>query len=295
MDVMDDLDAATNVATSDGHHAAERDLYATRGAIRTWGRKAASRSHPPGETTSGIERTRHLDLVRCASDGCLRAGARLRVRSSTLDRPGRPRGVARVTTRNHRNGAETVAGLPISTWSYEAQGSDVRHIGPMAQDFARAFGVGDDERHITSIDADGVALAAIKGLNERVEALDGGSPTPGAGPEASGCRSRPPRCPHCGARLDHGGGARRGARAALERPPRRPAGRDLTSPGRAAGPPGPAVGSAAAPGRSLRAACFRFPGACKRVRHRATDTRCGRAPVATWRDVLVGQTLAFAA
>jgi hypothetical protein len=86
---------------------------------------------------------------------------------------------------------EKLAELPVSTWSYEAQGSGVRHIGPMAQDFARAFGVGEDERHITSIDADGVALAAIKGLNERVEALGGGAPTPGDGPEASGLSIAP--------------------------------------------------------------------------------------------------------
>ncbi len=34
----------------------------------------------------------------------------------------------------------------------------------MAQDFYAAFGVGEDDRHITSIDEDGVALAAIKAL-----------------------------------------------------------------------------------------------------------------------------------
>ncbi len=75
-----------------------------------------------------------------------------------------------------------LASVPISEWSYRAQGPSIRHIGPMAQDFRRAFGVGEDPRHITSIDADGVALAAIKGLNERVEALGGkATTTPGAG------------------------------------------------------------------------------------------------------------------
>jgi hypothetical protein len=38
----------------------------------------------------------------------------------------------------------------------------------MAQDFYRAFGVGEDRRHIASVDADGVALAAIKGLNREL-------------------------------------------------------------------------------------------------------------------------------
>jgi hypothetical protein len=65
-----------------------------------------------------------------------------------------------------------VAQLPISRWSYKSE-RGVRHVGPMAQDFYAAFGVGEDEKHITSIDEDGVALAAIKALHARVGALDG--------------------------------------------------------------------------------------------------------------------------
>ncbi len=64
---------------------------------------------------------------------------------------------------------EAVTEMPISTWNYTAQEPSIRHIGPMAQDFYAAFNVGEDERHITTIDADGVALAAIQGLNEVVE------------------------------------------------------------------------------------------------------------------------------
>jgi trimeric autotransporter adhesin len=58
---------------------------------------------------------------------------------------------------------------PISTWSYIAQGQGVRHIGPMAQDFAASFGLGENDTTISTIDADGVALAAIQGLNARLE------------------------------------------------------------------------------------------------------------------------------
>jgi trimeric autotransporter adhesin len=54
--------------------------------------------------------------------------------------------------------------LPIEAWRYKTE-SGVRHVGPMAQDFYAAFGVGVDDRHITSIDEDGVALAAIKALH----------------------------------------------------------------------------------------------------------------------------------
>lgn len=45
-----------------------------------------------------------------------------------------------------------------------SQSEDIQHIGPMAQDFHAAFSVGDDERTISTIDPDGVALAAIQEL-----------------------------------------------------------------------------------------------------------------------------------
>jgi len=59
---------------------------------------------------------------------------------------------------------DKVAALPVSVWSYTSE-HGVRHVGPMAQDFYAAFRVGEDDRHITSIDEDGVALAAIKALH----------------------------------------------------------------------------------------------------------------------------------
>ena len=56
----------------------------------------------------------------------------------------------------------------MSGWNYKSQDAKVRHIGPMAQDFAAAFGIGEDDTHISSVDADGVALASIKALHELV-------------------------------------------------------------------------------------------------------------------------------
>ena len=67
---------------------------------------------------------------------------------------------------NAREVLEEVVNLPINTWNYKAQDESVRHIGPVAQDFHAAFGLGDDDRTITSVDTDGVALAAIQGLNQ---------------------------------------------------------------------------------------------------------------------------------
>ena len=63
---------------------------------------------------------------------------------------------------------EKVAGLPISEWNFKGDAA-TPHLGPMAQDFHAAFGVGTDDKHIATVDADGVALAAIQGLNQKLE------------------------------------------------------------------------------------------------------------------------------
>lgn len=64
---------------------------------------------------------------------------------------------------------ERVVSLPVQSWSYKAQPTD-RHIGPMAQDFHAAFQLnGDDNTHIATVDEAGVALAAIQGLNTKLE------------------------------------------------------------------------------------------------------------------------------
>ena len=64
-----------------------------------------------------------------------------------------------------------VVAMPITTWNYK-QDTGTRHLGPMAQDFYSAFGVGPDDKHIATIDADGVALAAIQGLNQKLNEKD---------------------------------------------------------------------------------------------------------------------------
>ena len=60
--------------------------------------------------------------------------------------------------------------VPVSTWAFK--GFEMRQLGPMAQDFYRAFGLGDSDRHINSVDAQGVAFAAIQGLHQIVQDKD---------------------------------------------------------------------------------------------------------------------------
>lgn len=66
---------------------------------------------------------------------------------------------------------DKVAALPINAWNYK-DSPETRHVGPMAQDFYSAFGLGTDDKHISMVDADGVALAAIQGLNEKLVEKD---------------------------------------------------------------------------------------------------------------------------
>ncbi len=61
---------------------------------------------------------------------------------------------------------EKIAALPISKWNYKTQSRNIKHIGPVAQDFHAAFGLGDDDVTISTIDPAGVALAGIKELIE---------------------------------------------------------------------------------------------------------------------------------
>ena len=62
--------------------------------------------------------------------------------------------------------------LPISVWTYGYDHDSVRHLGPMAQDFAAAFGLGDNDRRINLVDANGVVMAALQALARRVGELE---------------------------------------------------------------------------------------------------------------------------
>ena len=67
---------------------------------------------------------------------------------------------------------ERLAALPVSVWTYGFDNDSVRHLGPMAQDFASAFGLGDDNTKIDLIDANGVTMAALQALHRRVVRLE---------------------------------------------------------------------------------------------------------------------------
>jgi hypothetical protein len=76
------------------------------------------------------------------------------------------------TAVNPREVLARVASLPVTEWNYKTDKKDVQHIGPMAQDFHAAFQLNADEKHISVVDEGGVALAAIQGLNQKVDERD---------------------------------------------------------------------------------------------------------------------------
>lgn len=61
-----------------------------------------------------------------------------------------------------------IDGMAIESWNYKSEGKAVRHLGPVAQDFYTAFGLGHDDKHISTVDEGGVALAAVQELYRMV-------------------------------------------------------------------------------------------------------------------------------
>jgi|CXWL01.1.fsa_nt_gi hypothetical protein len=89
---------------------------------------------------------------------------------------------------NPRQVLDRVIELPVRAWNYKNESSLVRHMGPMAEEFHQSFALGGDDRSIGTIDADGVALAAIQGLHQIVQEKD--CQMEGLGSEISNLKSQ---------------------------------------------------------------------------------------------------------
>lgn len=73
---------------------------------------------------------------------------------------------------DHNDILERIARMPVEKWQYIAEESKSKHIGPYAQDFKLLFGLGDSDKTISTIDADGVLFSGIKGLYNKVKKLE---------------------------------------------------------------------------------------------------------------------------
>ncbi len=73
---------------------------------------------------------------------------------------------------DHKALLQKIASLDITEWNFKYENDAIRHIGPMAQDFHKLFGLGEREDGIAPLDTSGVALAAVQGLQKELADRD---------------------------------------------------------------------------------------------------------------------------
>jgi hypothetical protein len=67
---------------------------------------------------------------------------------------------------------EKIAQLSIESWNYKGENPDVKHIGPVAQEFSALFDVSYNDKSISTIDPAGIALAAIQELDKKTQRIE---------------------------------------------------------------------------------------------------------------------------
>ncbi|WP_160144369.1 tail fiber domain-containing protein [Parafrankia sp. Ea1.12] len=67
---------------------------------------------------------------------------------------------------------QALESLPTSTWRYDWEDPQIRHLGPMAQDWYEKFGLGNDNTTIATVDVAGVLITAIQALTQKVHRLE---------------------------------------------------------------------------------------------------------------------------
>jgi hypothetical protein len=158
-----------DTASGEASLAAGSGAQATQNGSFVWGDDSSSSSTTDTGANSFVARASGGFTLYTAAGSSTATGATLPAGSgswsSLSDRHAKDR-ISRVSSRSVLRKLRT---LPIRTWSYKAQGSGVRHLGPMAQAFHRRFGLGESNRYIDDVDAQGVSLAAIKGLDSKVQ------------------------------------------------------------------------------------------------------------------------------
>jgi len=157
----------SSVASADYSFAAGRRAKATHAGAYVWG---DGTNDDVASSTADEFTARAAGGVRFFTNTALTSGAVLTAGSSTWA------GVSSKAAKENYEALDaeailrTLATLPIERWNYTHQDDSIKHIGPYAEDFWQAFGLdGAYSGRITTQDLDGVALAAIQGLNARLE------------------------------------------------------------------------------------------------------------------------------
>lgn len=156
----------SSAALADYSFAADHRAIADRRGCFVWGDATETEVRCEGENQFVV---RSSGGVYLSTDGDRSSGAHLAPGSSSWSQVSDRDAKENLTSVDVRGVLARLAEIPISTWNYKTQDAAVRHMGPVAQDLYAAFGLGEDERHISAVDADGVALAAIQGLYQVVQ------------------------------------------------------------------------------------------------------------------------------
>ena len=159
----------SNIAQGDYSFAAGQQAQALHAGAFVW---ADSTSAPFASTANNQFLVRASGGITLYTNSTATSGAALYPGSgswNTLSDRAMKQNFAEVDARTI---LAQVSALPIMSWNYKTQDANIRHIGPMAQDFAAAFQVGENNTTISTVDAQGVALAAIQGLYQVVQDKD---------------------------------------------------------------------------------------------------------------------------
>jgi hypothetical protein len=164
-----------NLASGKYTFAAGRQAEAIHEGAFVWSDSELTTTQSPGENTFTVAASGGIWLGDSASIVSIPAGRFLNTSTggylttggawtNSSDRALK----ANFTSIDPHTILEAVSKLPITTWNYTAEGERIKHLGPTAQDFRAAFGLGMDDKSISTVDVSGVALAAIQGLNALV-------------------------------------------------------------------------------------------------------------------------------
>ncbi len=186
-DVMDHVGVAIGQNnTSDGDAAVALGYRSTADAdySMAFGYRASTNGHSGAKVFGDASTTDSIEAV-ANNEFAVRAAGGFRFRTNATLTTGcdLPAGSGVFSCSSSRTFKENFAdvsgedvlarlrGVPVNTWNYVAEGAQSRHMGPFAEDFFRAFGLGTDEKAIGHLDLAGVSLAAVKALDARTQEL----------------------------------------------------------------------------------------------------------------------------
>jgi hypothetical protein len=154
-------------ATGDYSFAAGYDAQATNTGAFVWA--DSSVPTPVGSSSPASVTFRASGGYRLFSNPTLTAGVSLASNGVSWATISDKNAKKNFTSINSLEILKKLAAIPVEKWNYKWEADDsTPNIGPMAQDFVQAFYPGRDDKHITTLEFDGVELAAIQGLNQKL-------------------------------------------------------------------------------------------------------------------------------